>query len=46
MPAHHRAYLWHSPSNHYRRLRFRRDALKFREYLLSLVNYMCYRDID
>lgn len=46
MAAHRRTYLWRSPSNYLHRLRFRRDALNFREYLLSLVIFMRYRDID
>lgn len=46
MAAHHRAYLWRSSSNHLRRLRFRRYVQKYREYLVSLANYLHYRDID
>lgn len=46
MAVHHHAYLWRSFSCYNRRLRFRHDALKFREYLLSLVIYLYYRNID
>ena len=46
MTTHHRAHLWRSPSSYNRRLRFRLDVLKYREYLISLVNYLHYRDID
>ena len=42
----HRVHLWRSPSNYLRRLRFRHYVLKYREYLISLVNYLHYRDID
>ncbi len=48
MHTHHhdRAYLWRSPSSFNRRLRFRHYVLKYREYLISLVNFLHYRDID
>ena len=46
MHTHHRANLWRSTSSYNRRLRFRHYVLKYMEYLISLANYLHYRDID
>ena len=46
MVVHHRTHLWRSPFCYNRRLRFRLDVLRYREYLISLVNFLHYRDID
>ena len=36
---------WRKPLNTYR-LRYRKSVLERREYLINLINYLCYRDVD